>query len=636
MYLSPTSQCNLTSNHTYPSEKVCTFERNMYGETLHCPSSEHLMYCDDHQCPGMFKCQDSYCIPSNMVCDGVPDCPYRQDEKHCKDVVCVGGLVCKGSRRCVHPHNICDGIVHCAEYQDDETDCFLEKCSTNCTCVANIMTCTGHSSYIQITNNIKMLYVYRMRIYYDSNDKRILTVVVVKLKEIALGEIVGFLKGMSLLKELHLIKTDIRVLHRRMFQNCRSLKILFFQENPIAVVQEEAFLGVNHIHELFLNGFQIKAVANNAFKGSSNIFALNLGSNYIRHLGRNMLSYLTTLIYLNLTSNPIISIEIEEYRFSPINSQLVIHIDANEHCCYFTGAQCFYRSSPSNTLRYMAKPRCNLPMKDIRLSAIQCAAGLINLAILLATLLRYKSYFTQTVTRNLTLVAILVSDAIGVIFLLMIASSGIPYSYTDVFALRKWLSGTVCHLATTSLVVQQFMVGMSWTVLVVLNLKAVKYPLLKTKIRPIHIASLLVSGLIVVYSVMFSLRHSSTSPSSLCHFFSISRGQMSSNWSIYLALALLACYFVCTIIVIGFKYYKMYVITNASAKLANVKNHNKAGKLKYKVTMIFITKSLLWLLNIVELMLPLFTIVNQYTAAYIYIATMFLSQITNIYIVLVF
>ena len=80
----------------------------------------------------------------------------------------------------------------------------------------------------------------------------------------------------------------------------------------------------------------------------------------------------------------------------------------------------------------------------------------------------------------------------------------------------------------------------------------------------------------------------------------------------------------------------MYVITNASAKLANVKNHNKAAKLKHKVSTIYITKFLLWLLNIVELMLPLFTIVNQYTAAYMYIPTMFLSQITNIYIVLVF
>ena len=395
MYVSPTSHCNLTSKHTYPSEKVCTFERDMYGDTLHCPSSEHLMYCEDHQCPGMFKCQDSYCIPSYMVCDGVHDCPYQHDEMQCENMVCVGGLVCKGSKKCVHPYNICDGTVHCVEYQDDETDCFQEKCSTNCKCVVNVMTCTAHGSYIQIAENIKMLYVYRMQIYHDNNEKRDLNVMVVKLEEIAAREIVGFLKGMLLMKELYLIRTDIRALHSRMFQDCRSLIILFFQDNPITVVQEEAFLGLTHFHDVFLNDFQMKAIANYAFRGSSNIFTLDLGNNHIMHLGRNMLSYLTSLTYLNLTGNPIISIEIEEYRLSTINSQLVMHIDDNEHCCYFTGALCFYRSSPSNTLRYMAKPACKLPMKDIRLSSLQGAAGLFNLVVLLTTLLRYKSYFTQ-------------------------------------------------------------------------------------------------------------------------------------------------------------------------------------------------------------------------------------------------
>ena len=63
----------------YPNEKICVFERNIFGTPLYCSNTEHLEQCHDHQCPAQFKCK-TFCIPIYMLCDGVSDCPDEEDE----------------------------------------------------------------------------------------------------------------------------------------------------------------------------------------------------------------------------------------------------------------------------------------------------------------------------------------------------------------------------------------------------------------------------------------------------------------------------------------------------------------------------------------------------------------------------
>ena len=63
----------------YPNEKICVFERNIFGTPLYCSNTEHLDQCYDHQCPTQFKCE-TFCIPIYMLCDGVSDCPGEEDE----------------------------------------------------------------------------------------------------------------------------------------------------------------------------------------------------------------------------------------------------------------------------------------------------------------------------------------------------------------------------------------------------------------------------------------------------------------------------------------------------------------------------------------------------------------------------
>ena len=66
---------DVSLNNTFPSHLLCVFERDLFGKPLYCPTTEHLQFCSTHQCPHMFKCKDSHCIPLHHVCDKIEDCP---------------------------------------------------------------------------------------------------------------------------------------------------------------------------------------------------------------------------------------------------------------------------------------------------------------------------------------------------------------------------------------------------------------------------------------------------------------------------------------------------------------------------------------------------------------------------------
>ena len=79
------------------------------------------------RCPG-----DGYCLPVYVICNGVYDCPGREDEAECDSYLCPGFYRCRGSRICLHASQVCDSMYQCPQH-DDELFCDL-ACPDSCTC----------------------------------------------------------------------------------------------------------------------------------------------------------------------------------------------------------------------------------------------------------------------------------------------------------------------------------------------------------------------------------------------------------------------------------------------------------------------------------------------------------------------
>ena len=78
-----TTLCDYGSSECFTPDRICSFERDIHGDPVHCTDTGHLRFCKTHECPDAFKCHQSYCIAVHMVCDGVPDCPDGEDEHGC-------------------------------------------------------------------------------------------------------------------------------------------------------------------------------------------------------------------------------------------------------------------------------------------------------------------------------------------------------------------------------------------------------------------------------------------------------------------------------------------------------------------------------------------------------------------------
>ncbi|PVD35466.1 hypothetical protein C0Q70_02429 [Pomacea canaliculata] len=104
------------------------------------------------QCPLI---NDFYCLPVYVRCNGVFDCPGKQDETACDTYTCPGYYRCRSSHVCLHPDHVCDGWSQCPE-GDDELLCRL-SCPDTCVCHGLAFTCKARfaaSSYLELRDGI--------------------------------------------------------------------------------------------------------------------------------------------------------------------------------------------------------------------------------------------------------------------------------------------------------------------------------------------------------------------------------------------------------------------------------------------------------------------------------------------------
>ena len=89
------------------------------------------------------RCHNAYCIPSYTLNNNLKDCPiFHSNDEPQENTTCPGHYNCYKSFICLHSDYVCDGIYQCP-HKDDEKYCFLaDICPDACACEGFAFTCT--------------------------------------------------------------------------------------------------------------------------------------------------------------------------------------------------------------------------------------------------------------------------------------------------------------------------------------------------------------------------------------------------------------------------------------------------------------------------------------------------------------
>ena len=331
------SLCNTATHFCYPNDKICIFDRSNDGP-LHCPYTEHIQYCADHVCPNAFKCSGSYCIPMRMVCDGVGDCPNKEDESSCPvRLVCKGMLLCRNDNICVHPSEICDGVSDCISSNDDEELCHTSNCQKGCICNGNIVICSEISYFISqnFNENTKGLFLINMKVKFLQRFLRFTELTWVSFKDSILVDLLEFrnaFRSHNSIKLLDFRYSNLNSTKKNMFERFSQLKYLFFQGCYLHTVDSFTFNQISTLYSIDFSFLKINIIHDRTFCVSANINHVNISNNNLKMIHKETFSCLVHLYILDLSNNLINGIEYGS--FDKLIKLIYVYTDSHSQCCH--------------------------------------------------------------------------------------------------------------------------------------------------------------------------------------------------------------------------------------------------------------------------------------------------------------
>ena len=303
----------------YNFSDICIFKLSDFGHLMPCRNGANLQNCTMFECNMMYKCQDSYCIYWNYVCDGKWDCPNGDDEIRkpaCgKQGNCMSMYKCKGQNMiCIELGNICDGIMHCL-YGDDEMFCNLMNviCPLDCQCLLYAIVCQNidHKILITIEDN-KFTSVFLLNCSLTTIDKNIQSSTILKLPKNRIKEIC-VQKYFNTVQYLDLSFNSVEKVKRHCFSGYIYLTVVNVKYNKITHLFTESFYNLLFLTVLDLSNNPIVSISSSSLKNLPTVTLLNL----------SRITYKKIRIDLFETIKPSLVVINTNYYFScisPVNS----------------------------------------------------------------------------------------------------------------------------------------------------------------------------------------------------------------------------------------------------------------------------------------------------------------------------
>ena len=499
------AHCSTYSSECYHIRHLCTYTRSLIGESRHCRGTEHLLYCYKHECPTQYKCSNSFCIPLNLVCDGIHDCPDGEDEDSCDSLSCPGLIKCKYDNVCVHPRQLCDGIIDCLYSEDDESLCSVAECPSKCKCCKYMMLCVDLKPTIIIdVNNFHALVVRNSKIdkkffkglrylkYLDISGNKQLTPESLKL----------FLTEAAHLLRLTLINLQLYYLKSETFYKLSELVSVNFSTDVIKSIHHHAFSGLAVLSVLNLTGIGLEHVASCAFCFMSSLTIVDLSDNNLTILEQNMLMFQTShIVNVILYNNSIHALRADDFYSEDYTKNLTIHSDDIRLCCFLP--QFIPICSSPDTMSRRSTICAHLIPHTTYLRMYWSLAVillLLNLSVILYHILASSDKYHYLLLQGLAVV-----DSLYCCYLHILLGSHETFDKQLAFHIEEWLWGDRCLTEILLVIIGLFMSKYIACIIAINQLLLTKYCFTQTSLSVRKIISLLLLGTGISFAFSFTI-----------------------------------------------------------------------------------------------------------------------------------
>ena len=588
-------RCLPSHTKCFKRHHACIYDHNQLGDVASCRNLEHLKNCEDHECPGMVKCPNSYCIPHRKLCDGVWDCIGGFDEKNCKTYTCPGLFRCKDEKRCLDQFEVCDGVVHCKTSKDDEKFCLYDKhiCPRNCNCFGNSINCSI-SQYVGlplISNQTRSLDISQSNFIITPQS---------------------FLKLWFLVR-LNVSKCGISELESGSFAHLFNLIELDLSKNNISHLVNGTFLYLGNIRKLHLHGNRIMQIASGTFNGLSKLQYLDLSHQHLITLKGDTFDGLISLLTLDLSMNSLFQIEENSFRGLPVLH--VLHINGNKirniaknslsvgslnnlstdayrFCCLSNATKCSPKPDEFSSCDDLLANKT----LQIAIWILGAMALLGNVFVIIWRCVKKKSNHHS----SLLIINLSISDFLMGVYLIIIAAMDQWYRGVYIMHEEEWRTSLFCQLAGMIATLSSEMSVFTMVVMTLDRVKAIIFPFKFPSISLTSKSSLIictcgwVTCLVLSIAPMFDGNYFTNfyGQSGVCLPFTL-RNTKSPGWeyAMFIFIILNGIAF----IVIGGGYLSIYCSTRLTREASGRSSSDSDTRLLRNISLIIMSDCLCWM-----------------------------------------
>ena len=284
---------------------------------------------DSDDCPlTHFQCFQGFCLPIYLRCNGVDDCPNREDEDSCESYTCPGFYRCRSSKVCLHADHVCDGVFQCPQY-DDELLCERQACPDVCHSQGLAFVCTANFSassypdlrYLDASGSgitpgdlAHNLFLIRLRL----SNCRIDTQPTLELPN---------------LRHLDLSENELTHIDMHHFRSLTNLRVLVLSGNPLSTIRntEPSGKGTLILQTINLSGTSFHVFNGSALAGCPVLKTLNISWSQLATISEGGFQSTPLLVNVDVRGSPLKDFPSDVLR--GLDSLKVVHADNYKLCC---------------------------------------------------------------------------------------------------------------------------------------------------------------------------------------------------------------------------------------------------------------------------------------------------------------